>query len=211
MNSINILGPFSTGTNLLNNIINEATNIKTVELIHKHNNNFFEINYLIKNNPNILFVVMYRPLFSWVESMKKASYDISWNKQDITSCAILFEKYYDNIVDIYNSYYINYMKLIKQYPNVISIRYYQLISQNISCNYILTKLNPFFCIKQYTTPSFYYKLNNVLKKPSKDHGHSVNNNNEAIKNFFYLQNLFKNNNDYKNYEIPKIVNFFEKY
>jgi hypothetical protein len=97
MKSINILGPFSTGTNLINNIIKEATNIKLVELIHKHDDDFFKLENFIKNNPNVLFIVMYRPLFSWIESMKKHSYEIIWDKKDITSPASLFEKSYDNI------------------------------------------------------------------------------------------------------------------
>jgi hypothetical protein len=211
MKSINILGPFSTGTNLLNNIISQATDIKTVDLVHKHEVDFANLDTCIKNNPDVLFIVMYRPLFSWIESMIIHSYDIIWNKEDITSNATLFENTYDNITEIYNTYYYNYIELIKKYSNVISLRYYRLIHPTTCYNYILSKLNPFFCIRQSIDKNFRYKLNDLLKKPSKNHGHSVNNNNEAIKNFFNLQDKYKNNSDYEYYEHPMIIYFFEKY
>jgi hypothetical protein len=209
MKSINILGPFSTGTNLINNIIKDATNINIVQIVDKHTINFSTLENAVKNNPNVLFIAMYRPLFTWVESMKKYSYDLKWDKINITTQTTLYKNNYNNIIDVYNEYYSNYMKLINTYPNIIPMRYYSLVHPHLCCNYILSKLNPFFRIKKNTTLGFYYKLNVTLKKPSKSHGHTVNDNNQAIKNFVKLQNESKHK--YNNYEDITITTFFEKH
>jgi hypothetical protein len=209
MKSINILGPFSTGTNLINNIIKDATNINITKIIDKHTIDFSTLENAVKNNPDVLFIAMYRPLFSWVESMKKYSYDLKWDKKNITTQATLYKNNYDNVTHVYNKYYSNYMKLINTYPNIISMRYYSLVHPDLCCSYVLSKLNPFFHIKKNTTKDFCYKLNITLKKPSKSHGHTVNNNNQAIKNFVKLQNESKHK--YNNFEDNTITTFFEKY
>ena len=207
--SINILGPFSSGTNLITNIITDATNINLVKLINKHEFDFVRLEKCIQEHPNVLFIVMYRPLFSWVESMKLNSYDIRWDKNNIKSNASIFGNNYNSITEIYNTYYLNYMKLINKYPNVISMRYYSLVHPKLSYGYILSKLSPFFCMDKQSALKFCFKLNFILSKPSKSHGHSVNNNNEAIKNFVNLQNESKHK--YNKYENNTITTFFENY
>jgi hypothetical protein len=189
------MGPFSSGTNLLKKIL-ETANIPIVDLLWKHDINMNVLEDVIKNNPTTLFIIMYRPLFTWIESMHKHSYDIEIPTHVLDKVKFK-DTSYKNIIEIYVKYYTMYMKLIQKYSNVIYIRYYQLIHPTFSYMYIKTKISPFLQIEITNE-----KLIECLSSPSKTHGHCVNNNMEAIRNF---KNIKYNN------KVCKLIRyFFEK-
>jgi hypothetical protein len=195
MKSICILGPFSSGTNLLKNIL-ETTNIPIVDPLWKHDINMDVLEDVIENNPTTLFIIMYRPLFTWIESMCKYPYDIEIPNTFLDEVKFK-DTSYKNIIEIYVKYYTMYMKLIQKYPNVISMRYYQLIHPSFSYNYIKSKISPFLQIEITNE-----KLVECLSSPAKTHGHCVSNNLEAIRNFKNIK--------YNNKRCKLISYFFEK-
>ena len=213
---IKILGPFNSGTNLtakllFNNCLKKNKIIKindNLQNIWKHDYRIENIEKVVKQNPTVLFICCYRSLNTWLESIKKHSYDIEWNDNNIYSSVVFKKQKYDNsisckkfnnIIEIYNKYYLTYKKIIEKYNNVIFIDYYKLIDKEHTFNYISKKLNT-FSIKIIDKN----KLYQVLNEPAKDHGKSVTNFNEAIKKQYNnVLNIKKENinND--------IVNFFE--
>jgi len=195
MESICILGPFSSGTNLLKKIL-ETANIPIVDPVFKHELEMNVLEDIIKNTPTTLFIIMYRPLFTWIESMHKHSYDIQIPNTILDE--VKFKDIsYKNIIEIYVKYYTMYIKLIQKYPNVIHMRYYQLIHPTFSYKYIKAKIMPFLQIEITNE-----KLSKCLSFPSKNHGHCVNNNMEAIRNFKNIK--------YSNKVCKLISSFFEK-
>ena len=94
---------------------------------------------------------------------------------------------YRNIIELYNKYYSNYMKLLNyNTTNIIFINYYKIINKNTCFTYINNKLNKFnMSILSID------KMLESLNKPSHTHGTSVNNSEEALSNYFTNQELVK--------------------
>lgn len=118
---------------------------------------------------------MYKPIYHWIESIKKHPYDIKWNKDIYIKCTFKDKTEYKNIVELYNSYYLTYKYLIEKYNNVIWIDYYKLLDKENVKKYIEDKLSS-FNIKINEN-----NINDILNKPSKIHGNLVNNSEEALK------------------------------
>ena len=129
----------------------------------------------IKSRKDTLFICIYKPLYNWIYSILNSPYEIQWNKNIKSECSFLGMKY-NNIIEIYNKYYNNYIKLIKHFDNVIFMNYYDFISKD-SIKYINNRLY-----------NFNLKLNrinnifDILNKPEKSHGKSVSSADEALKN-----------------------------
>jgi hypothetical protein len=180
--SINLLGPYNSGTNLVNNILklHFKTDTDGTNHVWKHSICLQNIEQVIKNNKNTLFVVCYRPLYSWIKSMEKEQYDIKWNKQ--MDGIVEFQKCkYNNITELYIKYYNMYQNLINKYNNIIKLEYYKICDVNISFNYISEKLKPFNIVL-----SDIDKYNNILNNPSKIHGKPVKNSDDAMKKKKYV-------------------------
>lgn len=210
MDCIQLFGPFGSGTNLLVKIliqnINDNIKIHSEGQTHiwKHTikKNFLE--KCIKNNKNTLFICLYKPLYNWIASMKKHSYDIKWNNNITSPCAFK-EMQYENIIAIYNSYYNNYKYLIKKYENVICINYYKLLDVNTVKQYINNKLKSFkLALKSNDN------IIAILNKPSKCHGKSVKNIKEALLLKEKLENEL-DNTDEKNLMDKMIDNSFVEF
>uniref|UniRef100_A0A6C0KYE2 Sulfotransferase domain-containing protein n=1 Tax=viral metagenome TaxID=1070528 RepID=A0A6C0KYE2_9ZZZZ len=201
---LNLLGPYNSGTNIINNLLIKSFNdeIKYEGTIHiwKHSINLKDIEKSIKNNKDTLFVVVYRPLYSWFKSMEKEKYDIIWDKKidsEITFSKIKFK----NIIELYEEYYRMYKYLIETYENVICLEYYKICDINISYNYITQKVKP-FNIDLLDTDSY----NKILNTRSKKHGYPVNNSQEALDKKKILDE--EQQEDFPiNYDI---VNFYEE-
>ena len=191
MKRVHVIGPFNSGTNLLFNIMSKCecveliTNekIKIGDSIHdpfdKHTLKINDIENYLKDDKNLL-IIMYKEVYNWVFSIKKKSYDLKYTKLylPVNFRGINFK----NVIDVYNYYYINYMKLIKKYKNVVSLDYKKVIDKNTSYNYInheLSKLN----ITVLSQPNFYIQLNSKSKK----HGNPVKNSEEAKNSYNHNQ------------------------
>jgi hypothetical protein len=174
---INLLGPFNSGTNLVTNLLKKKLITKDCGTTHiwKHSINLKDIEKSVKNNKDTLFVVVYRPIYSWFESMKKEKYHIIWDEK-IDSEITFSNIKYKNMIDLYEEYYKMYKYLIeKNYENVICLEYYKICDINISYNYITEKVKP-FNIDLFDEKSY----NKILNTTSKWHGNPVNNSQEAL-------------------------------
>ena len=218
--NIQILGPFNTGTNLIIIILHrlglgerlglvgdarrhlDRVDLRRMgdRLIWKHTIFKEKLEECIINNKNTLFICMYKPIYQWIESIKKESYNIKWNKDIYSKCCFdgelktkrewnQFE--YENIVELYNMYYLTYKYLIEKYNNVIWIDYYKLLDKENVEKYIEDKI-PFLNIKDKQNI-----INDILNTPSKCHGASVKNSEEALKKKKIIDNNFEMSKDKK--------------
>ena len=70
---VNLLGPYNSGTNLIANIFSKTIPNMLIKstVIWKHTLNYKDLCNCIEMNPDTLFIIMYRPLFTWIPNMKK--------------------------------------------------------------------------------------------------------------------------------------------
>ena len=217
---IHIIGPFNTGTNLLNNIISNSDVIDLVdndsiviynndnEPIHKHTLIIKDINNYLLDKNNIV-IIMYKNVYNWLYSIPKAPYDIKL--KNMFSTVELYSKKFDNMIELYNFYYINYISILNNFNNVIFIDYEKIIDTDThtSFDYINSKLQKINL--QITSRD---KMIIELSKPSKNHGDPVNSATDA-------KNKYKRNNEMVKLFVQKIpvlnksvrssiINYFEK-
>lgn len=193
-----VIGPFNSGTNLLQRILANEPFLP----IWKHEIRLKKLEKVIRRNPNILFLCMYKPLHLWVPSIIKTSYSIEWlNKKRSLGQPVIFQsRRYECISDLHYEYYTNYRYLCRKYSNVKSIEYTKLLSINEVDEYLVRRIKD--------VPSYMLSIkhiSSVLKKPSKIHGRSMKNSCEAeakVKMLDALRSSFVEN--------QKIVAFFEK-
>ena len=194
MKQIYCLGPFNSGTNLINNILEnnqcyDNTTSTFVDVLRnsdkwfdkcclKHSFNLDSLNKYILDN-NCYIIVMYKNVFNWLYSIKKASYDLHFDKIDKP---FTFNGYkFNNLIDVYNNYYNFYIELEQNYENILFLDYYKIINSDNSFNYINNKLHKFnFSLVSEE------QFKKVLSKPSKTHGNSIKNSKCALD--IYLTN-----------------------
>ena len=162
----------NTGTNLITKLL---SNLHINEQLFKHT---VKMNKLqsIANKPNTLIIIMYKNIFNWLYSIKKESYELNVNK--LTDKINFLGNTYQNTIDIYNTYYRNYIQLINIYPNIVWLDYIKLIDIKSGYSYLETKLSPFKLNLINET-----KFIEILNKPSKSHGNTVKNANEATSKY----------------------------
>lgn len=227
INRLFCIGPFNSGTNLLNNILNNAccvdrVNKKNIEILEPDIINE-ELDHILKeisfkhvfseeilnkyvNYENIGIIVLYKNVYNWIYSVKKSPYHLVF---DTLFTTIDFKgNKFDNIIELYNFYYKMYINVIEKNDNVIFIDYYKLINDKISFNYINYKISKFgLCIVSKL------KLFKELNTPSKNHGDCVDNSKTALDNYLKNQQLVKkfiitNTNLIEKVD-TNIINFFE--
>ena len=192
---IHIIGPMNTGTNLLFNIINNSncidlinnTTIKSSNQHNPFNKHILEINIIedyLRNKDNLL-IIMYKNVYNWLYSIKKANYSIKYTKLFLP--VELDNKKFSNMIELYNFYYINYMSILERYPNVIFLDYNKVINIQTSYDYInqtLSKINLSILSKD--------NFNKTLMTSSKNHGNSVKNSQEAVRIYDINQQMVYN-------------------
>ena len=214
ISKIQILGPFNTGTNLLAKILKENIQQKIQiqydgqTLCWKHTLDKSLIEEKIKLNPDTLFICLYKPLHNWICSMQKSSYNVKWNKTITGKCTFLKNRHYNNIVELYNIYYNMYIQLINDHKRVVFMNYYDIIVKENVVKYVTNKLSAFnLSIKGN------HNIFNILNKPSKAHGRSVNSANDAInkadKCYNSINNCEKNKLIIKEWFNYEIKDYFE--
>jgi len=118
---------------------------------------------------------MYRPLTSWIAGVRKSPYDIVFLADGTVSFR---DRVYPSIVDLYNTYYNMYTKILQRDENsTVMIDYFKLLHPENGFNYLngeLQKVGAGYlkCKGKYL---------NVLMRPAKDHGSPVQNYKEALK------------------------------
>ena len=149
---------------------------------------------------------MYKNIYNWVYSLKKRSYEVEFT--NLNNTVKLCDTTYENCVQLYNYYYCMYTHLINNNKNVMFLDYYKIINKETCFNYINSKLEKYNLHLESEE-----KLLQTLNKPSKSHGNSVKNSNEALK--IYLSNqsivksfLIRNTKIHKDVN-SKIINYFE--
>ena len=213
MNNIQIFGPFCSGTNLITKIlkenINEPLNIQWEGHTHiwKHTISLPHLERCINNNKDTLFICMFKPLYEWIESIRKKKYNIKWSNNIKDPCSLKNLKW-KTIIHLYNNYYCNYKYLIEKYDIVIFIEYYKLLDNDTVKTYINKKLAPFTL-----TIKLNDNINTILNNPAKTHGISVKNAKEALLNKQLINKKLKNTNEKKFMDKLKnksIIEYFTK-
>ena len=215
-----ILGPINTGTNLIEKIIRSSRQV--VKSLNKHqidkNKIIIMLNSTIMEEETICFI-MYKPIYNWIASVQKESYFIERTKlrfpkqnsqmQSFSSCILdynisCYGKEYDNIIEVYNSYYQAYLDLMKEqkyHKKIVFLDYYQCIDGHNGFEYFQNKYRE--KISMFPISLSQDKYMTILNKPSKIHGQSVNNFSEALykkeKNRNYYYDKIQNDTSLKNF------------
>jgi hypothetical protein len=218
------IGPFNSGTNLLEKILSNSDCINTsnnerIQIVNKErdewipNVNFkhcFLRNVLDKyvHVKNMGVIVLYKNVYNWLYSVKKEPYDIKLIKDKLFDTLLFANHKFDHIIQLYNLYYTMYMDIIEKNSNVIFIDYYKLINNDTCFEYLNQKLYP-LGIKINNREQMMKQLN----KPAKTHGKCIQNSNIALQNYLLNQELVKQfviQNTNLNHTIDtKIIEYFE--
>ena len=226
INQIFCIGPFNSGTNLLNNILSNAepVNMNTKENIRVfdkpeydkdwinsvHLKHCFLKNVLNKyiHMKNMGVIVLYKNVYNWIYSIKKHAYEFKFIKNKLFETLLLGPYKFDHIIQVYNLYYSLYMGIIEKYSNVIFIDYYKLINNDTCFEYLNQKLSP-LGIKINNRE----KMMKELNKPAKNHGKCIQNSNLALQNYLLNQELVKQfvikNTNLKRNINTKVIKYFE--
>lgn len=204
-----ILGPFTSGTNLIEKILNNYKIICNEKIHWKHTINIDSLHDLCKI-PNVLIIIMYRNIYNWLKSINRTKYHCEFLNFESEAYLGNYKHYnvktkFDNIIDLYNKYYLNYIDILNNYKNVIYFNYEKIIFNN-SLSYINNKLHKFNIAIASNT------LNEVLNKPSKNHGHCVKTNKEMCDSYHIHSDEIKNiieNLSVKKYINNDIITYFE--
>ena len=205
MTIIRIFGPFHSGTNLIHNIINEVgctVDGATITAVQtdKHDlaPDFLDDEFV---------VIMYKNLYNWIYSINKEPYDIVFN--DLTTEISFRGETYQNIIHLYNSYYLSYMDLLTSHKNIIFLDYGKVIDDG-GFDYVSSQFDKIgidFFVNRID------KFTEVLGKPAKTHGFSRTNSSDAHLNYLPIQQVFKEFIQEKtligHFVDPDITDFFE--
>jgi len=224
INDVFCIGPFNSGTNLLEKILTNSDTINiynnnSIKIINKErdewipNVNFkhcFLRNILDKyiHSKNTGIIILYKNVYNWLYSMKKEHYDIKMIKNKLFDTLLFGQYKFDDIIQVYNLYYTMYMDIIEKNSNVIFVDYYKLINNDSSFEYLNQKLSP-LGIKVNNREKMMLQLN----KPAKNHGKCIQNSNLALQNYVSNQDLVKQfviQNTKLNHTInTKVIEYFE--
>jgi hypothetical protein len=180
---LQVLGPFNTGTNLMYSLLSKKSQSYKIDFMYKHEINFTTLTSQVQDNRK-KYIIMYKPIYNWLYSMQKASYDLKFMGDNIYGKVLYNGKIYKNIIEVYNSYFQMYSKLATN-PNVVIINYYKLISDD-GLNYLNKKLD-----KIGFTNLDINEFNEALEKPAKNHGQSVKNASEALERYNRVNEEYK--------------------
>jgi hypothetical protein len=228
INQVFFIGPFNSGTNLLQNILSNAETInmntsQNIRVFNKRENDSEWINSVhlkhcfLKNvlnkyihMKNMGVIVLYKNVYNWIYSIKKEPYEFKFinNKNKLFSTLFLGQYKFNNIIQAHNLYYTMYMDIIEKNSNVIFVDYYKLINNETSFDYLNQKLYP-LGIKINNRE----KMMKELNKPAKNHGLCIQNSNLALQNYVSNQELVKqfviqNTNLNRNVN-TKVIKYFE--
>ena len=223
--NVYILGPYNSGTNLLQNIFEPINghseevgskignfsgkylnlkdiykpNKKGVLSCNKHPyiGGYKHSNELLRLIPKIIKSdSLYIICYRYIFSWIISTKKAHYKIKKLYNGYLYNNKIYPKLSSIYIDYYKMYLKLLKRYDNFIFINYSKLISPN-GLEYLNDKLKPFSITIDKT------HFNKVLNKPSKYHGKSVSNSLTALKKDQYIREKYNN-------RYPSYFEYYEK-
>ena len=182
----NILGPFGSGTNLISKILQGVFEIDMEKggstVIWKHMVEYQSLENSVINNQDVIFIVAYRPLESWIRSMKIEPYHIMWNRKNVNTPFIFRgdvnnpRMEFKSLIGLYETYYFNYIRLMSKYKNIVFLNYDDVIQRDRCVEYFSSKFRHLGVTINENNINY-----NTYNKPSKiGHGHSVRNFQEAL-------------------------------
>ncbi len=217
------IGPFNSGTNLLEKILSNSncvnTNNHNIKIINNDKDNWIpNVNFKHCFLRNILdkyvhtkktgIIILYKNVYNWLYSMKKESYEVKFIKNKLFDTLLFGNRKFNNIIQLYNLYYTMYMDIIEKNSNVVFVDYYKLINKDTCFEYLNQKLSP-LGIKVNNRE----KMMKELNKPAKKHGKCIQNSNIALQNYLLNQELVKQfviKNTKLNHTInTKVIEYFE--
>lgn len=221
--NVYILGPYNSGTNLLQNIFEYINgHRKQVNEIYgglpgdkymhgggKHT--IMDLPYLFhkiyQKDPTGVYIISFRNIYCWVTSCLKKPYLIEMNVNLDGSKSIYFcNKNWNSLVDIYNLYYSTYMELIDNYDNVIFVEYSEIIDFK-GYIYLNNKIKPF----DLYIPKNYFKY--CLSQPSKIHNFdiesSVKNSLMALEKEQNIKTSYKDDTEIISKVDKRIIEFYK--
>lgn len=164
-----ILGPYNSGTNLMQKIFEEVNGhrrevdrrwgglARRPNSVGGGKHTLLHLPQIFKrvNQMDKLYIVCFRKPHSWLYSTGNGRhYKIRINSpDDITFCG----RRWKSLVQIYNEYYTNYMELIRQHPNVISVEYSKIIAHG-GLEYLNNKIRRFGV--EVSRPHFFRSISN---------------------------------------------------
>jgi hypothetical protein len=205
MTKIRIFGPFHTGTNLIHSIINDAGCIVNGKPISAVQNDKHDLNPRFSEDEFV--ILMYKNVFNWIYSINKEPYDMVFN--ELTSQISFREETFQNIIHLYNSYYLSYMSLLtSQNKNIVFLDYVKIIDKDTGFDYINGKFGGLGLVLQDRE-----KFTDILGKPSKTHGFSRKNSDEALTYYLpnqsFYQKFIQEQTLIAHFVDPDITDFFE--
>lgn len=207
MTKIRVFGPFHTGTNLIHTIINESGCVIQTDgkIIASSQNDKHDLNPLFSEDEFV--ILMYKNVYNWIYSINKEPYDMVFN--ELTSSVSFRGETFQNIICLYNSYYLSYMNLL-QNKNVIYLDYAKIIDKESGFDYINAKLEQMGLVLQNKE-----NFMEILGKPAKTHGFSRQNSDDALAHYLPNQSLYKdfihNQSPIGHFVDSEITDFFELY
>jgi len=186
MPQLQILGQFNTGTNLLLQMlegncrdeVGRDVYMKDTLFAWKHTlHRRVQVENCLRED-NRYIIILYKNVFAWLYSIEKYPYDVMFDALD---GPVSMQGYpYNNLLELYNTYYRMYMDLIHQYgeKKVIWMDYHRIIHLPTSADYIRKKLAVAgLSIVEEA------RIGEVLGTSSKMHGKSVQNWEEAMERY----------------------------
>jgi hypothetical protein len=183
-----VLGPVNSGTNLIEKIMKEFG------FIYKHPINKHDIdeNRLIKafnrHTEETIFIAMYKPLYNWIASVYKESYNIMFMNRpkntvntefSILQYPVSFcQREFPSLLGLYNTYYQNYLSILRKGHKIVLLDYYKVINGIGGLMYVKRKIKEKYPLYTLTMDESQYLT--ILNQPSKRHGKSVNSYKEAM-------------------------------
>jgi hypothetical protein len=183
MTKIRVFGPFHTGTNLIHTIINDAgcINLENGKPIAANQNDKHDLAPQFSEDEFV--ILMYKNVYNWIYSINKEPYDMVFN--ELTSQISFREETFQNIIHLYNSYYLSYMDILTR-KNVIFLDYAKIIDKESGFAYINGKLGNMGLNLQNRE-----KFTEILGKPAKNHGFSRKNSDDALMHYLPNQLVYK--------------------
>ena len=211
---IRVYGPYNTGTNLMRCLLTFILRKRTkrVEENKKHNLDKKLLEEFLNKDKYNRIIVMYRPILSWLKSLEKECYELNYTNiysknLKFIHCGRIYphnKKHYEDIFDLYNTYYNLYFELKEKYgERVVFINYEKLISPEFN------KYNEYLKSK-FPKGDFNEKeVSQIFNKPAKNHGKPVKTVNQSYEKF--QKDINSWTDDEKKYIFDKIKIDLEYY
>lgn len=213
--TVQIVGAFNTGTNLVARVLGALFNVNVQSEGHtafwKHTCLTKEFAEKVQNDhPNMWYVVVAKHPYWWFHSMRKAPYSLKTENPDLPVEAFIQQRInvhfprmdykttgdnvsFDNFVDYYNQFY-NACRMYLPKERTVWVRYIDFFENPLKCVMSWTPHFPLKPLKQIQSKNsksetLKNKIDQIFVQPTKHHGlprHGL-----IAKDYYKRQNLSK--------------------